>query len=168
VLGVLGRLLTLAGEVELALDYLVFARKQNPNYSLVHYALALANLWAGRPDEALSSATHAFRLSPCEPLTSMFLTLMSFSHFLLGDLETAESTARQAIVQQPREGWARAALAVALIERGDVAQARTVVREALRINPKLSARTFDAIDRFAPEATRGRVAANLGTAGLPD
>lgn len=167
VLVVLGRLLTIAGKVDLALDYLTFAQKQNPNYAHVHYGLALAYFWAGRPRDALSSADTAARLSPREPLTSNFLTLTAFSHLWLGDLAAAEQAARRAMQLQARETWSRLALAVSLVEGGRIQAAHDAIDEVRRIDPGLTIASTYTMIRHAPQAIRDRVHAALRTAGLP-
>ncbi|MDZ4369348.1 MAG: BTAD domain-containing putative transcriptional regulator, partial [Afipia sp.] len=80
---VFGRLLTLAGDLDRALIHLRSATEMNPSYAQAHFGLAQALIYSGEPAEALAEIEVALRLSPKDPLRSMFLTLRSFCHFSL-------------------------------------------------------------------------------------
>jgi TolB-like protein/DNA-binding SARP family transcriptional activator len=163
---VLGRLLTVAGKLDLALDHLTLARDLNPSFAQAYFGLGQALLWAGRPAEALPNVERALRLSPRDPLASMFLTLGSFCHFYMDDHGAAEDYARRAIALQTRENWSRIALAATLTETGRVEEARDLMRRARAANPALSMRSIDAIVHHAPQDIRERVYAGLRLAGL--
>lgn len=163
---VLGRLLTVAGKIDVAVETLKLARDLNPSFAQAYFGLAQALLWAGRPAEALPNVERALRLSPRDPLASMFLTLGAFCHFYLANLASAEEFARRAIALQARENWSRVALAAMLVESGRVEEARHLIREARHANPAMSLKAIDAIVSHAPAEVRERVYAGLRQAGL--
>ena len=163
---VLGRLLVLAGQVDRALDHLRLARDLNPSFAQAYFGLGQALFWAGRPQDALPHVDQALRLSPRDPLASMFLTLKSFCYFWLEDFVKAEASARQAMQFQSRENWSRLALAVALHELGRLDEARGVIAEARKHNLKLTLSSFDAIVGHTPQKIRDRVYAALRASGL--
>jgi TolB-like protein/DNA-binding SARP family transcriptional activator len=164
---VLGRLCTLSGEVPRALRHLIRATELNQNFAQAHFGLAQALFWAGEPTEALRRLDQAERLSPRDPLASMFMTLRSFCCFWLGDLVAAEAAARRAASLESRETWSRLALAAALVELGRQAEATTAVAEARKMDPSLTITSFDFIVGHVPEAMRERVYVALRSAGLP-
>lgn len=162
----LGRLLTLAGEIEQALHQLSQAVELNPSFAQAHFGLGQALTYAGRPQEALASIERALALSPKDPLTSMFLTVRAFCHYSLGDYRQAEAAARVATQLQMRETWSRLALAVALVELGRVEEAKRAVAEARRVEPTLSLESFGRLVGPVAPALRERVWAGLRAAGI--
>lgn len=163
---VLGRLLTCQGDLALAHDHLRIAADLNPSYAHAYYALAQVHIWAGQPADALPHIDRAIRLSPRDPLISMFLTVRSFCLFLLGRLTEAEASARAAIVRQARESWSRLGLAATLVESGRIDEAAAAVTEAKTLMPNLSIASVDSlIGRMASEP-RERIIEVLGRAGL--
>lgn len=163
---VLGRLLTLAGQLDDGLHHLRLATDMNPSFAQAHFGLAQALVYAGRPEEALPEIDLALKLSPKDPLRSMFLTLRSFCHFSLGDYAAAEAAARSATQLQWAETWSRLALCCALVELGRVEEARRIAREMLRIEPGFSLERFGRLVAHAPEPVRDHVWANLHAAGI--
>lgn len=163
---VLGRLLTLAGDIDGALHHLRLATEMNPSFAQAHFGLAQALVYAGKPKEALSEIDLALKLSPKDPLRSMFLTLRSFCHFSLGDYASAEAAARSATQLQWAETWSRLALCCALVELGRGDEAKRIALETLRIEPGFSLERFGRLVAHAPEPVRNRVWANLRAAGI--
>jgi TolB-like protein/two-component SAPR family response regulator len=163
---VLGRLLTLAGDIGGALHHLQLATEMNPGFAQARFGLAQALVYADKPSEALSEIDLALRLSPKDPLRCMFLTLRSFCHFRLGDYISAEMAARSATQLQWGDTWSRLALCSALVELGRVDEAKQIARETLSVEPGFSLEGFKRLVAHAPEPMRKRVWANLRAAGL--
>jgi TolB-like protein len=163
---VFGRLLTLAGDLDRALHHLRLATGMNPSFAQAHFGLAQALVYSGEPVEALDEIDLALRLSPKDPLRSMFLTLRSFCHFGLGDYAAAEAAARVATQLQAGETWSKLALAAALVELGRGDEARRVAGDVRRSEPGFSPDRFRRLVASVPGALRERVLANLRAAGL--
>lgn len=163
---VLGRLLTLAGDLPRAREHLERGVQLSPSFAQAHLGMAQALLWMAEPTAALVHADRAERLNPRDPLASVFMTVRAFAHLWLGDLTRAESEARRAMALQPRDNWSRLALAVALVEQDRAEEARAAIAEVRRIDPRLSLATFGAVVVHVPSAFRDRVFAALRAAGM--
>ncbi|CAH1651586.1 TPR_REGION domain-containing protein [Hyphomicrobiales bacterium] len=162
----IGRLLTVAGDLERALHHLTLAVELNPSFAQAHFGLAQALIYAARPQQALDSIATALRLSPKDPLASMMLTLSSFCHYSLADYAQAEADARRATQLHRRETWSRLALAAALVALGGVDAAKAAVAEAREIEPSLSLDSFSRLVASVPQELRLRVWAGLKAAGI--
>jgi len=163
---VLGRVLTVRGEVNAALDHLRLARDLSPSFALAYFALGQGLIWAGRPAEALPCVERALRLNPRDPLACLFLALKAFCHYFLGEFEAAEQAASAAMDHQARESWSRLARAASLAALGRTEEARTTIVEAQKLAPGLTLAGFDAVvGRAAPEVLE-RLYADLRRAGF--
>lgn len=162
----IGRLLTVAGDLDRALHHLALAIELNPSFAQAHVGLAQALVYAAKPQQALSSIATARRLSPNDPLASLMLTLSSFCHYSLADYAQAEADARHAAQLQRHETWSRLALAVALVELDRIEEAKTAVAEARGIEPSLSLDSFARLVASAPQDLRMRVWTGLKAAGI--
>lgn len=163
---VLGRLSTLSGDLPRALHHLSLARELNPGFAQAYFGLGQALVWLGRPAEAIAEIDRALRLSPKDPLASMFLTLRSFCQYWLHDYAEAFASAQRATQLHARESWARLALAIAAQAQGRHEEATRSIAEALRLDPKLTIASFDALVRHVPDEMRKQVYAGLRLAGL--
>jgi TolB-like protein/DNA-binding SARP family transcriptional activator/predicted Zn-dependent protease len=163
---VFGRLLTLAGDLDRALIHLRSATEMNPSYAQAHFGLAQALIYSGEPAEALAEIEVALRLSPKDPLRSMFLTLRSFCHFSLGDYEDAVIAARLATQLQASETWSQIALIASLVELGRLDEARGAARALRSIDSGFSTERFERLVAHVPAALRERVRSHLHSAGI--
>lgn len=163
---VLGRLLILAGDLDRSLVHLRLATELNPSYAPAHFGLAQALIYSGEPAGALAEIELALRLSPKDPLLSMFLTLRSFCHFSLGDYIEACKSARLATQLQASETWSQIALIASLVELGQLDDARAVARGMLRMESGFSTSRFAQLVAHVPSALRERVRAHLQSAGI--
>lgn len=163
---VLGRLLTLAGDLDRARHHLRLATEMNPSFAQAHFGLAQTLVYAGKPAEALWEIDLALSLSPKDPLRSMFLTLRSFCHFSLGDYVEAEAAARLATQLQAGETWSRIALVAALVELGRLDEAGRAAREMGRLDTGFSPDRFERLIAHVPAALRERVRADLRSVGI--
>jgi tetratricopeptide (TPR) repeat protein len=163
---VLGRLLTLSGDLATAIHHLRAATETNPSFAQAHFGLAQALAYTGRPAEALPEIDIALRLSPKDPLTSMFMTLRSFCHMSLSDFAAAEAAARTAIQLQSREVMSRLALAVALVQLGRLPEAQKAVAEVRRIEPNVTLERFSGLIRHTPKPVHDLIRSSLQMSGI--
>jgi tetratricopeptide (TPR) repeat protein len=163
---VLGRILTLAGEMDRALRHLEIAVELNPGFSQAYFGLAWALYWSGRPKDALDNVDIAFRLNPRDPMASFFLTLKACCFYWLGKFKEAEVSARRGAQLSDREAWSRLALATALVAQDRLEEATQAVSEARRIDPQLTLASFAAIVGRVPAEVRDPMFTALGKAGL--
>jgi TolB-like protein/Tfp pilus assembly protein PilF len=164
---VLGRLLVMGGQAQRGIEHLERAIELNQSHAHAHYGLGHALYVAGKPTAALVPLATALRLSPKDPLASMFLTMNAFCHLMLDDLPAAEAAARRARNLLSKETWSRLALAATLQIKGDVCEARSAIAEAREIDSSLTMSTFAPLVQHIPPAMRDRVLAALTMAGLP-
>lgn len=164
---VLGRhLLTLLGNLPEAFDHFRRGVEINPSFAQGHYSLAQAHIWAGQAQKALPHLELALRLSPKDPLLSMFLTMQALGHFSLGNYESAEASARRAVQVQPKEAWARLALASTLMVSGRQGEAHAAVEACRVVAPYLSMTAVEPLIRHATPRLRDPLLAALREAGL--
>lgn len=164
---VLGRLLAMTGQVQRGIEHLERAIELNPSLAHAHYGLAYARFSAGEPGAAIAPLETALRLSPKDPMASMFLTMASYCHLMVDDLAAAEAAARRARNLLSRLTSSRLALAAALEIKGDNAGARNAMAEAREIDPGLSQATVIPLVQYIPPAMRNRLLAAFAAAGLP-
>jgi adenylate cyclase len=130
-------------------------------------ALASITLYAcGKAEEAIKQTELAMRLCPRYP--PWYLLMLARCHWLLGQGEEAIAASRSAIKADPYLAHSYIVLAMAHAEAGDVSEARKAVENALRVDPKFTARAdLRGLPlRDAEQQERRRAA--LEIAGVPD
>jgi TolB-like protein/Flp pilus assembly protein TadD len=136
---VLGRLLSLAGDAEMAIGEMETAIAINPNFALGHFGLGFAYMnGAGLPEKALPHFDTSLRLNPRDPLRFAPLMLKGSALRFLGRCDEAVAVCRQAC-QFPNAGFMpHMQLAAALGEAGRVIEARAAFEKAADCLPALS------------------------------
>jgi adenylate cyclase len=133
----------------------------NPNSALLYGTRSQAEVALGRFDQAISDAEQAIRLSPRDPLVGLRHVTIGDAEVGLGRLDTAIEEYRKAIGVGYRNRVVNMAGACAL--QGKMEEAKSVLAEALRANPKLTVKMVT--ERWAvPPA----LAEGLRKAGLPE
>ena len=167
----LGRVCTMLGNHDEAMDELDVAVALNPNAALAHHGRGYVLTLIGRAEEALDEYDEALRLSPRDPLTVGTMAMRSVALTLLRRHEEAVEWARRS-QRQPGAarlgGWPEAHEATALSHLGRVDEARAALERALAVNPNLSASFIDAVLRFRNPADRDHYIDGLRKAGLPE
>jgi tetratricopeptide (TPR) repeat protein len=69
----------------------------NPSFISAYFALASANNFLGRPDQALFFSDKAIRLSPRDPVLWVFYHEKGWSYFMKGQYDRAVDSLRQAV-----------------------------------------------------------------------
>ncbi|MDP6352052.1 MAG: tetratricopeptide repeat protein [Alphaproteobacteria bacterium] len=153
----LGRVQTLRGEYDAAIEELRTAVDLNPSSALAHYGLALALLLTGQLEQAISESDTAIRLSPRDPLAWAIYTYRAWARFFLGDYEAAVEEAQRAI-RRPSATFlphTTLASALALLDRRE--EARIALDKLLEIKPDFSPHAaLAAFSPLNPEALRPR------------
>ena len=167
----LGRVCTMLGEHDAAIEAQDMAVALNPNAALAHHGRGYVLTLHGRAEEALDEYDEALRLSPRDPLAVGMITMRSVALTLLRRHEEAVEWARRS-QRQPGAarlgGWPEAHEATALAHLGRVDEARAALARALAVNPKLSASFIDAVLPFRNPADRDHYIDGLRLAGLAD
>jgi adenylate cyclase len=133
----------------------------NPNSSQLYTARSQAEIALGRFDQAISDAEQAIRLSPRDPQVGLRYVIIGDAEVGLGRLDAAMEEYRKAIDVGYRNRVVNMAGVYAL--QGKKGEAKSVLAEALRANPKLTVKVLT--ERFAiPPA----LAEGLRKAGLTE
>ncbi|UCH22478.1 MAG: tetratricopeptide repeat protein [Deltaproteobacteria bacterium] len=107
-----------------------------PNDAESHAQLGSLMNWTGKPEEGIVLIKKAMRLNPNYPYYYLFY--MGHSHYLLGNNEEAIALMKRVVTRAPYFLPVRRHLAVLFQEIGLKKEARTQVKEVLRIFPGAS------------------------------
>jgi adenylate cyclase len=114
----------------------------NPNIPALYMARAMAELDMGRFDEAKTDLQQAIRLSPRDPLMTVFNTLIGDAELGAGRLEAAVVEYRKSLDAGDHMFWNYANLAAAYALLGQMDEAKPFVAETLRVNPSFTVKWF--------------------------
>ncbi len=151
----LGRVQTLRGEYNAAIEELRTAIELNPSSAPAHYGLALALTLTGHLEQAISESDTAIRLSPRDPLVWAFYNNRAWARLLLGDYEAAVEDAGQAIRHPAADygAYSQLASALALLDRRE--EAKIALDRLLEVKPDFSPdAVMAAWSPLNPEAVR--------------
>ena len=140
----------------------------NPNRAAGWLLSGLVNCWLGRPEVGIERATHAVRLSPLDPLTSLAFTMIGAGHFFVGRYDEASSWAEKALREQPN--WAAAARVAAASHAlaGRLDQAQKAAVRLRQIDPTFRVSDFRRMFPFRRPEDIARFEEGLRKAGLPE
>jgi tetratricopeptide (TPR) repeat protein len=150
-----------------ALELFRRALQINPNSAI---ALAMAG-WVeavnGNPEAGRRMIERSQRLNPCHPRAWFVMTGMSIAYLADGKFQEAIDWAEKALVQNRRFAIALRALAVALVNIGQIERARQIVQELLEIEPKLMVSGLSTRLPFVQQPILKTYRDALREAGLP-
>jgi len=121
-------------------------------------------LFAGRGEEALEVIKRAIHLCPMRLM--WHLTILGQCQQQIGELQLAIATFREAVLKGPHSPFPRICLIGALVEAGEMEEAKRTAREVLRLEPSFSLSNWRAME-FRDLAVRERIMNHLAKAGLP-
>jgi adenylate cyclase len=133
----------------------------NPNSPQLYTARSQAEVVVGRFDQAISDAEQAIRLSPRDPQVGLRHVIVGDAEVGLRRLDAAIEEYRKAIDVGYRNRVVNMAGAYAL--QGKMEEAKSVLAEALRANPKLTLKMLTDRSLVPPALAEG-----LRKAGLPE
>jgi adenylate cyclase len=166
----LGRVCTMLGKHDEAIEALDTAVALNPNFALAHHGRGYVLTLIGRAEEALDEYDEALRLSPRDPIAFAMMTMRSVALILLRRHDEAVVWARRS-QRQPggaQVAWTHAHEASALAHLGRVDGARSALARALAIQSTFSASFIDAVLPFKDRTHRDHYIDGLRKAGLPE
>jgi adenylate cyclase len=134
----------------------------NPNYAPLYNARGYAEMDLGRYDLTKSDLLQAMRLSPRDPLMGLFRTSLAEAEIGLGHFDAAIDLIHRAIDAGYRTSYTYSRLAAAYALEDKMDDAKTALAEALRLSPKLTAKSVGRTNPF-PAVLEG-----LRKAGLPE
>ena len=139
----------------------------NPNSALVLNSRGWVNVYANRPQEAISCFKRAFRVDPLDPMTYSSLAAMAMAHIELNEDQAAIAAAQRAVEQNPNYTSAWRPLAAALALTGKDAEAAAAARRLLGLTPDWTLSRWVEHSGFA-DAKRRRYFEGMRRAGLPE
>ena len=132
---VLGHASALAGERERMIESFERAVDLNPNDATTRGSLGFALSYTGRPDDAIAQLEQAMRLSPRASEMFLWLASMGWAHFSSGRYEEAVAWLERSRQNSPGFPLTYRGLAAAYAQLGRLEEARTALREDLRLVP---------------------------------
>lgn len=161
-------------------NQVMLARGLSTSIGLVETALeqapndAEALLWsvptlafANRSAEAVEYGRKAIELSPRDPYLFRYYHFLSIANFAAGDFQAAADCGRKSFELNVNYTSNLRMTAAALVEIGDLAQARELAAAMVRLDPSFSVQAFRKKQPFSDLSTGERYAQRLIEAGLP-
>lgn len=135
---ILGRVLSMRHEHDLAIAEIDKAIELNPNLAQAQFGRGLALVLAGRSGEAFVSLENAARLSPRDPNYYAFVLVSAWAILLQGRYDDALEWARRAVAQPNSGVWGNATLAIALAHLDRREEAREALDALLEEKPDMA------------------------------
>jgi adenylate cyclase len=141
----------------------------NPNCAHAWYSRAAVDVFANRPDTAITAMDRAIRLSPLDPLGFDFKLIRALALMLASKYEEAMEWVDQSLHDRPdHQPTVRAKMALCGY-LGHVEKGREWVARMRELNPTLTIATFRALaDRFLSPWTIESFVEGYRRAGLPE
>jgi class 3 adenylate cyclase/tetratricopeptide (TPR) repeat protein len=162
---VLGNVRLLEGRHEEALEIARNAVKIRPGCTNSNGFLANVLLHCGESDDAIAHVKRAIRLSPVYP--PWFLEILAAAYRDAGQIGFAISVAREALRIVPTSTNGRVLLVSALARGGSPAEARSVAREIVELDPGFSSTRCAQALPYRDREVVNRIADDLRSCGLP-
>jgi TolB-like protein len=167
-LAIRGQVLSFNGRhYQEARDYLDRAIALGPSSVLAWTLSSATHSWTGNGSLGVEHAARAVKLSPFDPFVFFAEHMLSQSHYMQGNYDTAIELARSVERRNPRLTSNLRTMAAALVANGAIDEARHVANAMLSLEPSFRLTAFE---RRTPlcDAVRGDYVARLRRAGLPD
>ena len=165
---VYGRLLSLTGEFDEAIERLSLAIEINPNHAMAYHGLGYAYALSGQPEEAVQQFDTALRLSPHDPYRWAFMTMKAFSLMMCRRFDEATEWGRRAIQICPDQFWPYVHVIIALAHSGKLEEAKQTFSELKKVKPDFSRAFISETIWFRHEADLEFVIEGLRMAGMED
>jgi adenylate cyclase len=163
---ILGRVLSMRHQHDLAIAECDKAIELNPNLSQAQFGRGLALVLAGRPGEAVANLENAARLSPRDPNYYAFLLIFAWADLLQGRYDGALEWARRAVAQPNSGVWGNATLAIALAHLDRREEAREALDALIEEKPDMALSFIAETLPFRRESDRLIFEDGLRRAGL--
>jgi tetratricopeptide (TPR) repeat protein len=156
------------GEQEQAISAAEFALQLNPGLAAAYRFLGMQLAFVGRAHEAIVNLEKALRLSPRDLAIHECLWAMSLAHFAAGQYEEALVWAQRSRQEKPEYLFASLALAATYARLERIEEARSALKEVLRLSPGFSLTALRSAMAGGDASLVERVIDSLRKAGLPE
>jgi adenylate cyclase len=162
----LGRVLSMRHEHDLAIAEWDKAIELNPNMAQAQFGRGLALVLSGQPDDAIVNLENAARLSPRDPNYYAFLVILAWANLLQGRYDGALEWARRAAAQPNSGVWGNATLAIVLAHLDRCEEARKALDEPIEEKPDFALSFIEETLPFQRESDRFIFEDGLRRSGL--
>ncbi len=164
----LGRISTLLGDLDTAVEELELAIELSPSFAHAYYGLGNALNFIGRAEDAIEKIDRAIRLNPHDPAIWTFMSGRAWSLFFLGRYDEAHPWALKG-VRQANAGWLSHAIAACVFaELGQREDASASVAAALELKPDFRTSFISDNDPFRNRDYLDRFTSALRKAGIAE
>lgn len=167
----LGFLHYLAGDTVRSQEQMRHCIELNRNHAPAYFFYGVNLIRLGRPRDAIDWVERAFRLSPRDPLRSVWYGVIGRAQVLIGDDRGAIATAEKGIAANARHPHNFAVLASAYAHLGETEKARAALRDFVERQPGVTVtRYWHNVASDEPKALKAyeRLMVGLRAAGLPE
>ena len=140
----------------------------NPNLAMAYCARSFAGAFGGRPEDGVTDALTALRLSPRDPFRFAFLNSLTVSQYASRNYEAAADAAMKLTGVAPEHPFGYFNLAPACGQLGRLQEARHALRKGMRYHPDVSKEFIDARWPYKDAADLEHLVEGLNKAGLPE
>lgn len=143
------------------------ALELSPHLIAVQYSAATLRLMLGETDASIAHWTRCVRISPLDPLKSMFTVGLGAAHMLAGRYEQALAAAQQAVQESPNYAMGQRLLVANLGFLGRMDEARTAARRMLELIPAFTVFKYLSVAPYQSAEFRRKSAEIYRSAGVP-
>jgi adenylate cyclase len=137
----------------------------SPNFAYAYLTLGRTRIFIGHFDQALDPLLRCLRLSPHDPLTFLFMSVMSLAQYHVGNYDEAVHYAERAL-RSRRMYVVYRTLAASLGQLDRLDEARAVLAEMELIRPADAERHWELTNPYADPAHRDHLMEGLRKAGM--
>lgn len=159
------------GDSEGSLEMLRQCMALNRNHAPAYFFYGVNLVRLGRPREAIAWIERAFKLSPRDPLRSVWYGVIARAHIAGGEDRRAIEVANKGIAANSNHPHNHAALAAAQAHLGRMAEAEAALRNFVKVQPGMTLRRYQGVvaaDNPVAIRTNQRLMDGLRKAGLPE
>ncbi|MEM9044546.1 MAG: adenylate/guanylate cyclase domain-containing protein [Pseudomonadota bacterium] len=164
----LGRINTILGRHEAAIDAYDQALSLNPSFATAHFGKGHALWHSGCPGEAIARADEAMRLSPRDPLIWAYLASKGIALVMLERYEEAIACAQSAQRKRNPAIFAHVAEVSALHYLGRAEEAKAAIARMLEVKPDATMRFLEEALPITDQRCADHFFGGLRGAGVPE
>ncbi len=167
----LGFIYYVAGDTRKTLELMRQCIELNRNHAPAYFFSGVALTRLGKPREAILWVERAFKLSPRDPLRSVWYAVIARAQVILGEDARAIETAQKGVVANRKHVNNYAALAAAYAHLGQMTKAKASLQRLKSFMPNITVRRYQLLAASTdPVAikTYQRMMDGLRKAGLPE
>jgi adenylate cyclase len=157
-----------AGEVEVAAEFLARAIQLDPNLMLARTWMGWTRVYLGDMDSAIEQLEVAQRVNPLDPRRYVTLTAMAYAHFFAGRNDEASVWAAHVVRQQPNYLAGQRIMTACHATAGRIDEARQAFAAAMQIDPTQRISISNARAPFRRSQDVDKLARAFRIAGMPE